>query len=94
MQESDFMEVLFGSDASVQGHVAVSSAHVDEVCVNCHPKFEFLNSIQLLNMRYFGLFQISSFILFILYKIEARELHMILHSLDRVLLMTRQSTRY
>ena len=37
------MEVLFGSDASVQGPTAVSSAHVDEVCVNCHPKFEFIN---------------------------------------------------
>ena len=37
------MEVLFGSDASVRGPVAVLSAHVDEVCVNCHPKFEFLN---------------------------------------------------
>ena len=37
------MEVLFGSDASVQGPIAVSSSHVDEVCVNCHPKFEFLN---------------------------------------------------
>ena len=37
------MEVLFGSDASVRGHTAVLSTHVDEVCVNCHPKFEFLN---------------------------------------------------
>ena len=88
------MEVLFGSDVSVRGPIAVSSAHVDEVCVNCPPKFEFLNSIQLLNTQYFGLFQLSSFILFILYRIEARELHMILHSLDRVLLMTCQSTRY
>ena len=43
MQESNFMEVLFGSDASVRGPVAVPSAHVDEVCVNYHPKFEFLN---------------------------------------------------
>ena len=81
MQESDFMEVMFGSDASVRGPVAVLSSHVDEVCVNCHPKFEFLNSSQLLNRQYFGLFQLYSFILFILYKIEARELHMILHSL-------------
>ena len=37
------MEVLFGSDAYVQGPAAVLSAHVNEVCVNCHPKFEFLN---------------------------------------------------
>ena len=37
------MEVLFGSDASVRGPVAVPSTHVDEVCINCHPKFEFLN---------------------------------------------------
>ena len=37
------MEVMFGSDASVRGPTAVSSTHVDEVCVNCHPKFEFLN---------------------------------------------------
>ena len=37
------MEVLFGSDASDRGTVAVPSTHVDEVCVNCHPKFEFLN---------------------------------------------------
>ena len=81
MQESDLMEVLFGSDAFVRGPIAVSSAHVDEVCVNYHPKFQFLNSSQLLNMQYFGLFQLSSFILFILYKIEARALHMILHSL-------------
>ena len=66
MQESDFMEVMFGSDASVQGPATVPSAHVDEVCVNCHPKFEFLNSSQLLNTQYFGLLQLSSFILFIL----------------------------
>ena len=37
------MEVLFGSDASVRGSATVPFAHVDEVCVNCHPKFEFLN---------------------------------------------------
>ena len=37
------MEVLFGSDASVQGPAAVPFAHVNEVCVNCHPNFEFLN---------------------------------------------------
>ena len=37
------MEVLFGSDASVRGPAPVLSAHADEVCVNCHPKFEFLN---------------------------------------------------
>ena len=37
------MEVLFGSDASVQGPAAVPSAHVNEVGFNCHPKFEFLN---------------------------------------------------
>ena len=49
MNEPDFMEVLFGSDASVQGPTTVSSAHIDEVCVNCHPKFEFINSSQLLN---------------------------------------------
>ena len=88
------MEVLFGSDASVRGPAVVSSTHVHELCVNCHPKFEFLNSSQLLNMQDFGLFQLSLFILFILYRIEARELHMILHSLAQVLLMTRQSTRY
>ena len=37
------MEALFGSDASARGPAPVPSAHVDEVCVNCHPKFEFLN---------------------------------------------------
>ena len=37
------MEVLFGSDASVQGPATVLSAHVVEVCVNCHLKFQFLN---------------------------------------------------
>ena len=37
------MEVLFGSDASIRGPVVVPSAHIDEVCVNFHPKFEFLN---------------------------------------------------
>ena len=37
------MEVVFGSDASIRGPAAVPSTHVDEVCVNCHPKFEFLN---------------------------------------------------
>ena len=37
------MEVLFGSDASIRGLATVSSSHVDEVCVNCHPKFEFIN---------------------------------------------------
>ena len=37
------MEVLFGSDASVRGPAAVPSAHIHEVCVNCHRKFEFLN---------------------------------------------------
>ena len=49
MNEPDFMEVLFGSDASVRGPAAVPSTHVDEVCVNYHPKFEFINSGQLLN---------------------------------------------
>ena len=43
MQDLGFIQVLFGSDASVRGPVAVSSTSVDEVCVNCHPKFEFLN---------------------------------------------------
>ena len=56
MQESDFMELLFGSDASIRGPIVVPSAHVDEVCVKCHPQFEFLNSSQLLNTQYFGLF--------------------------------------
>ena len=37
------MEVLFGSGASIRGLNVVPSTHVDEVCVNCHPKFEFLN---------------------------------------------------
>ena len=37
------MEVLFSSDASVKGLVAVSPAHVYEVCVNYHPRLEFLN---------------------------------------------------
>ena len=37
------MEVLFGSDASIRGLAVVPSADVDEVCVKCHPKFEFLN---------------------------------------------------
>ena len=61
MEESDFMEVLFGSDASVRGPAIVLSAHVNEVCVSCHPKFEFLNSSQLLNTQYFGLFEIPHF---------------------------------
>ena len=43
MQDPGFMEVLFGNDAYVRGPVVVPSAHVDEVCVNCHPKFECLN---------------------------------------------------
>ena len=81
MHDSSFMDVLFGSDASVRGPAAISSSHVNEVCVNYHPKFEFLNSSQLLNTQYFGFFQLSSFILFILYRIEARALHMILHDL-------------
>ena len=88
------MEVMFGSDASIRGPIVVSFSHVDEVCVNYHPKFEFLNSSELLNTQYFGLFQISSFILFIFYRIEARSLHMILHSLAQVLLMAHQSRRY
>ena len=37
------MEVMFGSDASVRCPDAVMSTHVDEVCVNYHPKFEFIN---------------------------------------------------
>ena len=53
------MKVLFGSDAYVPGPAAVLSSHVDEVCVNYDPKFEFLNSSQLLNTQYFGLFQLS-----------------------------------
>ena len=43
MQNPTFMEVLFGNDASIRGPTAVSSTHYDEVCVNYHPKFEFLN---------------------------------------------------
>ena len=37
------MEVLFGSDAYVRGLVVVLPSHVYEVCVNCHPRLEFLN---------------------------------------------------
>ena len=37
------MEVLFGCDAFVRGPAQFSSSHINEVCVNCHPKFEFLN---------------------------------------------------
>ena len=37
------MEVLFGSDASIQSLAAVPPAHVYEVCVNCHLELEFLN---------------------------------------------------
>ena len=37
------MEVLFGSDASVRGPAAVPPTHVYEVCVNCHPRLEFIN---------------------------------------------------
>ena len=37
------MEALFGSDASIRGPAIVLSSHLDEVCVNCHPKFEFIN---------------------------------------------------
>ena len=43
MNEPDFMEVLFGSDASVRSPAAVLSSHVEDVCVNSDPKFEFLN---------------------------------------------------
>ena len=43
MQEPSFMEVLFASDASVRGLATVPPAHVYEVCVNCHPRLEFLN---------------------------------------------------
>ena len=43
MQEPNFIEFLFGSDAFVQGPTTVLSTHIDEVCVNSHPKFEFLN---------------------------------------------------
>ena len=56
MEEPRFMEVLFGSDASVGGPIVVLFAHVDEVCVNCHPKFEFLNeSIVVHIILWFGL---------------------------------------
>ena len=37
------MEVLFGSDASVRGPAAVLPVHVYVVCVNSHPRLEFLN---------------------------------------------------
>ena len=37
------MEVLFGSNASVRGPDVVPPAHVYEVCVNYHPRLEFLN---------------------------------------------------
>ena len=37
------MEVLFGSDASIQGPTVVPPSHVYEVCVNYHPRLEFLN---------------------------------------------------
>ena len=37
------MEVLFGSDASIRGPTLVLFARVDEVCVNCHSRLEFLN---------------------------------------------------
>ena len=43
MHDSSFMDVLFGNDASVRGPAAFSSSHINEVCVNYHPKFEFLN---------------------------------------------------
>ena len=49
------MEVLFGSDASVRGPAAVPSAHVDELCVNYHPKFEILNE-SIVEHVIFGLF--------------------------------------
>ena len=45
MQQPGFMEVIFGSDASVRGPAAVPFAHVNELCVNCHHKFEFLNGL-------------------------------------------------
>ena len=37
------MEVLFGSDAFVQGPATVPPAHIYEVCVNSHPRLKFLN---------------------------------------------------
>ena len=46
------MEVLFGSDASIRGLAAIPSAHVYEVCVNCHPKFEFLNDSIVEHVRF------------------------------------------
>ena len=55
MHDSSFMDVLFGSDASVRGPAAISSSHVNEVCVNYHPKFEFLNE-SIVEHVIFGLF--------------------------------------
>ena len=43
MQYPSFKEVIFGSDASVRGLAAVPPTHIYEVCVNCHPRLEFLN---------------------------------------------------
>ena len=37
------MEILFGSDASIRGPAAIPPTHVYEVCVNYHPRLEFLN---------------------------------------------------
>ena len=64
MQDPNFMEVLFGSDASVQGPVAVSSPYIDEVCVNHHPKFEFLNESIAIHII------LWSFLTFVIYLVQ------------------------
>ena len=71
------MEVLFGSDASIRGPAAVLSTHVDGVCVNCHPKFEFLNDSI---VEHVILWFILTFIIYLVHivNIEARALHRIL----------------
>ncbi len=47
------MEVLFASDASIQGPAAAPHAHVGEVCVNIHAQFEFLNQSNVVHVILF-----------------------------------------
>ena len=64
------MDVLFGSDASVRGHDAVPSAHVDEVCVSCHPKFEFLNESIVVHVI---LWFVLTFVIYLVQIVQGRD---------------------
>ena len=63
------MEVLFGSDASVRGPAAVPFSHVDEVCVSCHPKFEFLNELIVEHVIFWF---VQTFVIYIVHILQDR----------------------